>query len=101
MESKLEASRERGCAEVACGCQCAAYKVLFMGLEQFYMLMFSDDDGACTNSYLRVNCREPHTHTREESGKSLQFSCLGNPVDRGAWLVKAHGVSMSRTRLSD
>ena len=37
-----------------------------MGLEQSYVPMFSDDDAACTNSYLRVNCREPHTHSRRK-----------------------------------
>ena len=31
----------------------------------------------------------------------LQYSCLENPMDRGAWLAIAHGVSNSRTRLSD
>ena len=68
-----------------------------MGLEQFYMLMFSDYDGGYTNLYLRVNCTEIHTNTKEENGKSPQYSCLGNPMDRGAWLVIVHGVSKSRT----
>ena len=31
----------------------------------------------------------------------LQYSCLENPVDRGAWWAAVHGVSGSRTRLSD
>ena len=30
----------------------------------------------------------------------LQYSCLENPMDRGAWRATAHGVSNSRTRLS-
>ena len=30
----------------------------------------------------------------------LQGSCLGNPVDRGAWRATVHGVTQSRTRLS-
>ena len=30
----------------------------------------------------------------------LQYSCLGNAVDRGAWWLTVHGVSKSRTRLS-
>ena len=29
----------------------------------------------------------------------LQFSCLGNPMDRGAWQATVHGVAQSRTRL--
>ena len=31
----------------------------------------------------------------------LQYSCLENPMDRGAWWAAVHGVSKSRTRLSD
>ena len=31
----------------------------------------------------------------------LQYSCLENPMDRGAWRVTVHGVTKSRTRLSD
>jgi len=31
----------------------------------------------------------------------LQYSCLENPVDRGAWWAAVHGVAKSRTRLSD
>ena len=29
----------------------------------------------------------------------LQYSCLENPVDRGAWWAAVHGVIQSRTRL--
>ena len=31
----------------------------------------------------------------------LQYSCLENPTDRGAWLAIAYGVSKSRTQLND
>ena len=31
----------------------------------------------------------------------LQYSCLENPMDRGAWRATVHGVTKSRTRLSD
>ena len=37
----------------------------------------------------------------EGNGKPLQYSCLGNPMDRGAWRATGHGVTKSRTRLSD
>ena len=37
----------------------------------------------------------------EGNGNPLQYSCLGNPVDRGMWQATVHGVSKSRTRLSD
>ena len=36
----------------------------------------------------------------EGSGNPLHYSCLGNPVDRGAWQVTVHGVAKSATQLS-
>ena len=30
---------------------------------------------------------------REGHGNPLQYSCLGNPMDRGAWWAIAHGVA--------
>ena len=35
----------------------------------------------------------------EGNGNPLQYSCLGNPKDRGVWQATVHGVSESRTRL--
>ena len=37
----------------------------------------------------------------EGNGNPLQYSCLGNPVDAGAWWPTVHRVAKSRTRLSD
>ena len=37
----------------------------------------------------------------EGNGNPLQYSCLENPMDGGAWLAAVHGVAKSRTRLSD
>ena len=34
-------------------------------------------------------------------GNSLQYSCLENPMDRGAWWAAIHGVAKSGTRLSN
>ena len=31
------------------------------------------------------------------NGNLLQYSCLGNPMDRGAWLVIIHGVTKIQT----
>ena len=36
----------------------------------------------------------------EGNGNPLQYSCLGNTMDRGAWWATIHGVTKSRTRLS-
>ena len=35
------------------------------------------------------------------NGNLLQYSCLGNPMDRGAWQATVQGITKSRTRLSD
>ena len=35
----------------------------------------------------------------EGHGNPLQYSCLENPVDGGAWLATVHGVTKSWTRL--
>ena len=35
------------------------------------------------------------------NGTPLQYSCLENPMDGGAWKAAVHGVVKSRTRLSD
>ena len=35
------------------------------------------------------------------NGNPLQYSCLENPMDRGAWRATAHGVTKSQTQLSD
>ena len=38
---------------------------------------------------------------REGNGTPLQYPCLANPMDGGAWWAAVHGVAMSRTQLSD
>ena len=39
--------------------------------------------------------------TREGNGTPLQYSCLENPMDGGAWWAAVHGVTRGRTQLSD
>ena len=38
---------------------------------------------------------------REGNGTPLQYSCLENPRDGGAWWAAVHGVAKSWTRLSN
>ena len=38
---------------------------------------------------------------REGNGTPLQYSCLENPMDGGAWWAALHGVASSQTQLSD
>ena len=37
----------------------------------------------------------------EGNGNALQYSCLENPMDGGAWQAVVHGVAKSQTRLSN
>ena len=37
----------------------------------------------------------------EGNGNPLQYSCLGNPMDRGAWWATVHGVVKSWIQLSN
>jgi len=34
------------------------------------------------------------------NGNPLHYSCLGNPMDRGAWHATVHGVAKNQTRQS-
>ena len=36
----------------------------------------------------------------KEMATPPQYSCLGNPMDRGAWQATVHGVTKSQTRMS-
>ena len=45
--------------------------------------------------------RGAHSHILygEGNGNPLQYSCLENPVDRGAWWAAVHGVAQHRTQM--
>ena len=40
-------------------------------------------------------------YPREGNGNPLQYSCLENCMDRGAWWAAVHGVAKSQTQLSN
>ena len=44
---------------------------------------------------------KPNNLDEEGNGTPLQYSCLENPMDGGAWKAVVHGVAEGRTRLSD
>ena len=50
-------------------------------------------------SLLNPEFGEKFKRLEEGSGNTLQYSCLENPVNRGAWWVAVRGVAQSRTRL--
>src|SRR5574340_260276 len=60
---------------------------------------------SCLSSIIFSHSKEllwlqrPKLNTK--NGTPLQYSCLENPMDRGAWKGTVHGVAKSRTRLSN
>ena len=65
----------------------------------------------CTDSHRHLNVFDVYpqeeiwlqaaNRIREGNGTPFQYSCLENPMDRGAWQAAVNGVLKSRTRLSD
>ena len=61
----------------------------------------------CRGSSVCLQCRTPGFHPwsgrspGEGNGNPLQYSCLENPMDRGAWWATVHRVAKRRTRLND
>ena len=39
--------------------------------------------------------------SEEGNGNPLQYSCLRNPMDKGAWCTPVHGIAKSQTGLSN
>ena len=48
---------------------------------------------------LNVNYTKLEDARGEGNGNPLQYSCLENPRDGGAWWAAIYGVAQSRTRL--
>ena len=58
----------------------------------------------CNSNMKMINITNmdfPSAQIGEGNGTPLQYSCLENPMDGGAWYVAVHGVAKSRTRLSN
>ena len=65
-------------------------------------LPYSSDDkeSACNAGDLGLIPRSGRS-PGEGNGNPLQYSCLENPMDRGAWWATVYRVTKSQTRLSD
>ena len=53
----------------------------------------------CTPMFITALFTTSRTWNREGNGTPLQYSCLENPMDGGAWWAAVYGVAQSRTRL--
>ena len=70
-------------------------------LRQFVLLKwlpwwFSGKESACSAGDLGVIPRSGRS-LGEGNGNPLQYSCLENPMDRGAWQATVHRVTKSQT----
>ena len=54
-----------------------------------------------SDCWLKGIFRISHIFSGEGNCSPLQYSCLENPMDGGAWWAAVHGVAKSQTRLSD
>ena len=77
-------------------------------LRKFLMLLFRGFPGGTVVKNLLASAQDAGglglipgwgSSPGEENGSKLQYSCLENPMDRGAWWATVHGVTKSRTRL--
>ena len=75
------------------------YTVQHLGLPQW----LSSKESACDAGDTGNTCLIPGSGRSSAEGHSnpLQYLCLGNPKDRGAWKAIVHGVAKNQTRLRD
>ena len=48
----------------------------------------------------RCYFKGPQCQSGEGDGNPLQYSCLGNPMDRGVWWATVHGIARVRHDLA-
>ena len=72
----------------------------FIGVPLTGMYFFFSDIYLFLCEFQQFYCHVPRG-SGEGDGAPLQCSCLENPMDRGAWWAAVHGVTKSRTWLSD
>ena len=53
----------------------------------------------CYTKYIGCELLPVYQNVVEGNGSPLQYSCLENPRDGGAWWAAVYGVTQSRTRL--
>ena len=68
-----------------------------------YIYVYMDFPGGSDGRESTCNAEDPDLIPRSESspgegnGNPLQYCCLENPMDRGAWWPTVHGVAKSQT----
>ena len=88
---------------VLCGCFFSGIVVILLIKTHFERLpcIYFDYEVHMIKDQIWLNRYGVFHPLGEGDGTLLQYSCLENPTDRGAWQAAVHGVAKSRTRLSD
>ena len=76
------------------GCQQVSPGIIFRGMRR-------SSKQTVLMQETRVQSLGQEDASGEGNGNPLQYSCLGNPMGRGAWCTTVHGVTKSQTWLSD
>ena len=66
-----------------------------------FIYLFPQQFKICVRCAYACICVYAYAYVGEGNGNPLQYSCLENPIERGAWWATVHGVAKSRTQLSD
>ena len=68
-------------------------------LDSKNMVSFNVDHTAAFHTLPPAGRIDERPMGEEGNANSLPYSCLANPMDRGAWRATAHGVTKSQTGL--
>ena len=68
-------------------------------MESFFKAFGQENMSFCNRSMSQRYLDSITNSIGEGNGTPLQYSCLENPMDGGAWWATVHGVAQSRTRL--
>ena len=69
------------------------------GMTVFVNPLLNSDTAIASGDKLTFEYESTLLANGEGNGSPLQYSCLGNPVDRGAWWAAVYRVAWSWTRL--
>ena len=73
---------------------------LISPLSWWQFVMYPKETNTISQSVCLIY-RIPNASHGESDGNTLQFSCLENPLDEGAWWAAVHGVAKSQIWLSN
>ena len=90
------------CHFCTCPKNCAEHSVcrdslLFINMQVFQQWLHT----LCSSNFKRALSNLQSLRLQYQRRQWLQYSCLENPMDGGAWQAGVHGVAKSQTRLSD